>query len=413
MPLSLNQALDRALQTDNGLKAVGFDTLMVADYFHQAKSLRYPTLSLSAKARFINKLASIETPLFTKEIGSKETYQTDAQLSLPLFTGGKISSRIVAGRENLEATRAQFGAARIETAYRCRKAYFSVMAAGAMVKSTQSSLERLRLIRQDVANLFSAGLADSLDILEAASAFEMGNRSLTDARTAELNAADALGKIVGMTNPEVTIIPIEHPAPPQKPDVIALSGQMIARPELQQMLHAISAKQASISGNKALYFPDIVGFAGYSYGKPNQDMFNKTWNDYFSAGVTLNWSFNLGGQTSKGVRAAESAVSSARMSYNDLEENLKLQARVSLNEFAKGYDQFEIASREFELAGRKFDLAKKKQKEGHLSVNRLLELEADLTASERRLEAARIAFYLAENDYLYAIGSDRLFGGIR
>jgi outer membrane protein TolC len=57
-------------------------------------------------------------------------------------------------------------------------------------------------------------------------------------------------------------------------------------------------------------------------------------------------------------------------------------------------------------------LAEDKQKAGQMTVNRLLELEAELTETEQQFEAARLKYFAAVTDYLYAVGSDAIWGGL-
>jgi outer membrane protein TolC len=157
----------------------------------------------------------------------------------------------------------------------------------------------------------------------------------------------------------------------------------------------------------------VAGFGGYSVGKPNKDIFNKDWNDYFSVGLSLTWELNLGGKTSRNTWAARQAAQSARMGRHSLQEALAVQAATSLYSLKQAYAVLSSASAEYDLAARKFNLARQKQKAGELTVNRLLEMETDLTVSEQQTRSAVIQYFLAWTDYLYAIGSPEIYGGLR
>ncbi len=409
--MTLDEAVDRALMNNKSLKAAAFDTTAVVFDNYRARSYRYPSLSINSKARFISELQSITTSLFSKEIGSKEQYQTDVTLSVPIFTGGKISSRIRMTKEQLAASRLQFSTIRLQTIHVSKDVYYQLMAADVSVKATEASMVRLDIIRQNVENLYQSGLADSLDILETMLAYETGSRSLSDMKTNFINASDVLKNVIGETNLSIEIVPSKALEIPTKP---AYSSQTLSgvagRPELSRLVHVIKAADEAASERRAAYFPNISGFAGYSYGMPNQDMFNKSWNDYFSAGISLNWSFNLGRETSYAVKSARAKASSLEMSYRAMEEALVLKAKIAYNNTLKSFSSYEIVQRELQFARRKYALAQQKQKEGNLSVNRLLEMEAELTTAEKRYEASIISFYRAENDFLYAIGSDKTTG---
>ncbi|MEZ5360693.1 MAG: TolC family protein [Candidatus Zixiibacteriota bacterium] len=411
-PLTLETAIARALDTDAGLKAVGFERSSAEFRMKQAASNRYPVISLNAKARFIDELQSISTPLFSKEIGSKETYQFDATISMPVYTGGKIGSRIDMAGNQYRAVDMAWQAKRLEAAYRCRRAYFALLAAQAQREAVAASQKRIDVVTEDVTNLHAAGMADSLDVLETDLAREEIKLQIAAAETNRDNAAEALKKLIGEFDMHMQKLDtLFYPKAPHvaEADIAAL----MKRPELQQLAYLESAAQDAVSAIRAGYFPDISAFAGYSYGMPNQDMFDKSWNDYFSAGVLLSWSFNLGGQTRHTVGEAQAAVHRTVAERNDVEEALLLTARTALNKMQQAYNECEIVSREMHIAQRKYALAEEKRASGVLSVNRLLEIEAELTAVEKKSDAAIAAFYTAQAEFLFAIGSERLFGGVQ
>ena len=73
---------------------------------------------------------------------------------------------------------------------------------------------------------------------------------------------------------------------------------------------------------------------------------------------------------------------------------------------------YEINRDEYSIAKRRFGLAEGMRNAGQMTVNRLIELEADLTETEQHFEAARLRYFAAVTDYMYAIGSDALWEGM-
>lgn len=411
--VSLSEAIARSQEYQFGIKAARSDSLAGIKRYLQVRTLRFPTLSLDARTRFINKLQSISTPLFTKEMGSKDSYQADLMLSMPIYTGGRISGQIKRAHQAGLADASALQAKCLETAYRCRRAYLNIMAAGAVVEASQASLDRVRIVRDDVQHLYDNGLADSLDILEAEQALEAARRVLNDSRSGAANAAAALNMMMGLAADEVVTPTESAPEPSDESLIIIEAAPDLKRPELQRLDYAANAMEQAVALARGDYFPVLSGFAGYSVGMPNQDMFEKSWNDYFSVGLSLTWQFNLGGAAHKGVQEAQAQATSARMQHNDLRDALMLQATTSANTVHQVFRSYQIARREYDIADHKYRLARQRQQAGRLSVNRLLEMEAQLTAAQQQLDVARIHFYLAESDYLYAIGSKRIFGGLR
>jgi outer membrane protein TolC len=287
------------------------------------------------------------------------------------------------------------------------------MATRSLTEAASASLNRLTIINRDVQNLFENGVADSIDLLETELALEKGKQLLDQRRRDEANASAVLSRLIDLEENETinlmdTIIP-----PSQSKYQELLSRAVIKRPELDKFDYMIGAAEHAMDAEKGAYVPTLSGFAGYSYGMPNRDWFNKTWNDYFTVGLTLHWQLNLGGKTARNVDAARMRTASIRANRGDLHKSLLTGRDMAANNLRFSYDAYRISSNEFNIATRRFHLARLRQEAGQISVNRLLEMEADLTATEQQLRAATVQYYLAENEYLYAIGSDQLYGGLK
>jgi len=411
--LSLEDAVARAQDHSYTVRGARHDSAAAALTYQSAVRDRFPTLSFKAQSFYIDKLQKISIGPISRTLGSKENYQTDLTLSLPLYTGGRLSNGIGVKSDNRQAESMRLEAERMSIAYRTRRAYLTVLNSGTMVKSAQASLDRVNIIYRNVSNLYQSGLADSLDLLEADLAVESARQYVRRARTEEKNARVILFQLMG--DPPDTAVDLDENVP--DPDLtvygeIARSPEF-DRPELRQLESMISAADRASRIELGGYLPTVSGFVGYSYGMPNKDLFGKTWNDYVTGGVMLNWSLNVAGKTSKDVGAAREKAESARMSRKALLDNLQTQRSMALNNVSHAYETVGNFRTEYDISRRQYELAKAQQKVGRLTVNRLLEMEADLTTAEQQYRSSIFTYYLAETDLLYAVGSPRLFGGLR
>jgi outer membrane protein len=411
--LSLSDAIRLSQEHSYSIKSARSDSMAAAFDLSAAKAGRFPTLSLSAVGSYINKVQSITLPLVgSKTLGIKDNYQADLKLSLPLFTGGRISNQIKIQTVIAEGKAYSLQLERLDNAYLTRKAYLGFMASQAVTASASASFSRLKIIRDDVQNLYNAGMADSVDILEAEIALEKAQQNLDLQMTQQQNATSSLARLIGLGNADSISAPDSMPIPDFdtfrniKPSI-----EEINRPELQAIDSKVYAANLAVRLNASNYFPIFSGFGGYSYGKPNKDLFNHTWNDYWTAGLNLNWDFNLGGKTIYNVNSAKETATSIKMTKSDLEESLLLEAQTSLQNLALSYKSYVVLQRQFDLSQREFHLAENQERAGKISVNRLLELEANLTATEQLFRVSQINYYLSESDYLYAIGSPKIYGG--
>jgi outer membrane protein TolC len=410
--LSLEQVIELAEKNSLSVEAARHDSLAAAYRYRAAAALRYPVLSMNAKSFYINELQSVDMPLGSLEIGSRENYQTDANLSVPLFTGGSITSRIRMRESDVTVEGLRLRAERLRIAHASRRAYFELLNATSSVKATRASLERVQLIERDVRNLHGQGLADSLDILETRLAFEEAQQRLDETQTRRINAAAELARLVGYRSGEgIEIVEVLPPPAYSVTDTLEVTREMIDRPELRIVEERIRIAERAVTLERSKFFPTVSAYAGYSAGKPNRDLFNKTWNDYFSVGLSLQWDFNLRGQEYQEMQGLRHSAAAARMTKRDLEDSIVLRARIARTNLQQAYRSFETAQNKYDIAKRKFRLATERRTYGQLSVNRYLELEAELAATEEQYRASVSSYYIAETEYLYAIGSPAIFGG--
>jgi outer membrane protein TolC len=412
--LSLEQAIARALEHSYTVKAAAHDSAGADRQLKAARADRFPTLSLDAVSYAVDELQSFEIPIPgipPIEIGAKETYQADFKLTVPLFTGGKIAGNIGRFRAVTDAARAGLETRRLETGYQTRRAYLNLMLADISIRSVQASRKRLEIIRTDIKNLHDNGLADSTDILETELAFQKVLLQADYQATVRTNAAATLNKLLGADDTDNLILTeaIKDPPPDADADI---STDNINRPELAALRANIAAAENVSRLATADYFPNLSAYGGYSVGKPNKDMFNNTWNDYFSVGLALNWSFNLGGKKVHNKLSADRTAQSLEMTLNETEDSFALLARTARENVQYALAAYRISAGEFDIAERQFALAQKQQKAGKLSVNRLLEKEEELRVAQQAFEASKINYYAARTEYYFAVGSDKIYGGL-
>ena len=219
--------------------------------------------------------------------------------------------------------------------------------------------------------------------------------------------------LLGVPDTELIVATENIPEPqPLATDQSPAPGGVAARPELTAADHQIESAHYQRSIVKAGLLPVVNGMGGYALAKLNIGEREGPWQEIWWLGLTLSWDINLGGKEFSESNQALESVRSLELKRKDLENSLALQARIAWNNAEKAYTIFNISRDEYHISARRFALAEDKQKAGQMAVNRLLELEADLTQTEQQFEAARLKYFAAVTDYLYAIGSDAIRGGL-
>jgi len=413
--ITLESALQMAEEHSHTLKATRANLNAADQAVTAARAERFPTLSFDARAGYIDEIPTLELsipglPPISRELGSNDSYQTDLRLTVPLFTGGRLSSAIKqaeSGRDYRQALDLVeqdnlFLATRIEFLQLCQ--------ASKLRDAATASERRIQILREGVAARLDAGVADSVDLLEvrlaATQAMARSSQASTAVRSAEIKLLSRLGLPVHeQLDPIVTL---SGPGPQQ----VSMTTPADRLPRLRAAAAMISQGQATLDSRRAAFYPTLGIYAGYSYGKPNTNLFADEFNDSYSVGAQLQWSLNLGGGSKAKRNSAVHMLEAARWQYDQLSETLDREARLAFEQWQLSLTHFATAHTERDIGRENFRLAQAQHENGSIASNRLLEIEKSLAEAEARLAAARVDFYIAQSIYFYAVGDDRLRKGL-
>lgn len=411
--VSLAEAIGLAEKNAFEVKAAYHNSLSAEHGLHAAKGAWFPTLSAGGNAIGFHPQDPLGFGAVQISPDWQEVYATNLRLNYSVYTGGRRTNDIGRQRENLGVASSELAATKLANAYDCRQAYIGLLIADRTLGSAEASSKRIAIIQTDVQNLFAAGMADSIDVLETELSRRSIERLLEESHTRRRNASATLARLLGTAETD-TIIPTEViPEPdPLRVGRIEGRGDVARRPELSVVDHRIESARYQRSIVRASLLPVVNGMGGYALIKPNMGERESSWQDMWFLGLTLAWDLNLGGKEFSESSQALEVVRSLEMKRKDLEDSLALQAQIAWNNIDGAYAVYGISREELNIARRRFALAEDKQKAGQMTVNRLLELEAELTETEQQFEAARLKYFAAVTDYLYAVGSDAIWGGL-
>jgi outer membrane protein len=411
--LSLDQALHLAEQNSGQLKAYQAAYDAADATVGSARSERFPTLSLDSRAVYISDIASLNINIpgifeMSREIGSKEIYQADLRLALPLYTGGRISSAIASAESVREYAQASARATLSAIQLQARLDYFGLRRAIQTKRAAEASMDRTTIISNDIQSSFSAGAADSVDILEARLALSRAEFQLRQAEVLVRTQTVQLATRLGLSITE----PVEAVDTLPDPGNIPLTTPVISRPELVAAGASVSLARAGLKSKNSGWLPTLSAFTGYSYGKPNNDQFSGDWNDYYTFGAQLQWSLNLGLGNARRIASARAELEAARFRLQDLSEAINREAEIAAENLRLAFIRYLSARDQLEITRDNYRLARSQHENGILSANRLLEIEASLTEIEALALAAKVDFYIVQSGYYYATGDENLGKGL-
>ena len=411
--LTLEQAMQMAREHSFAIKKAQASALGAGSDLSAARAERLPTLGVTGVASYTNKTAQMNINVpglisLQREIGSKEKYQTDFRLNMPLFTGGRISGGIDAATASADYYQALESATTDQITYVAHLEYLNLSRADQLLAASESARRRTGLIQQNITSLFEAGSADSIALLDARLAVSKADQAVDQAKTNRRGSEIRMLTLIGIDPSENLTVTDTLPEPQLDPAKGSLSSQ---KAELRAAEAAVRLSQSRIRLAKVEFWPTISAYGGYSYGKPNLDQFNATWNDYWTVGANLNWSFNIGGRAASKTRTARFNTTAAQSERDLTKENLERDISLSYEQMKLAYTKYQNSLDQFQIANDNYRLAKQQHQNGDLATNRLLEIEADLSSSESNLAAAKADFFAAQTAYRFALGSDTITKG--
>ncbi len=186
-PLPLDTYLQRAYASRFDYQAAMAQVRAAELSRKGAAAGRYPSLDLNANFGDIG-----VTPA-----QSNGTWQVNAGLTIPIFTGGKVHSDVLEADAQLRQARSQLGDLRGRIDYEVRTALLDLSAAAQQVEVARSSVDLAEQTLTQSQDRFSAGIADNLEVVQAqetvASAHESYIQSLYAHNLAKVELARAIG----------------------------------------------------------------------------------------------------------------------------------------------------------------------------------------------------------------------------
>lgn len=324
-------------------------------------------------------------------------------VTMPLYTGGRVSSLIEAAEREMEAAAGDLSAGEADLVLETTSAYWDLVTARASVSVLEDALRTYDAHVTDARNRESHGLAARNEVL----AVQVERDRAELARLRAANAASVveanLARLIGA--PEGTVL---EPSDSLEPGAASAAGEASGterlveralrnrseRVSLEARARAAEARsRAARSGS----LPRIDFNAGYDYARPNRRILPLTdaWNDSWDASVTVSYRFYDGGRTRAEVARDASLALAARRRLEDLDRRIRLEVTQRLMELDTARSSVDVAERNVVSATENRRVASERYRAGVIPSSELLDAEtALLRASLDRTSAladARVA----------------------
>lgn len=408
-PETLAQAWSKALISDAGLAAVSLETDSARAGERAAKSERWPQVEAGASYTRLDDAPalSISTPAFSfvspKIFSNDDFVMRHAQLTLPVFTGGSLSSGVRSARASRHAAEAVERSATADLKLAVANAYLDVLRTRRVVRAAESSVAALESHLKDVTAMVEVQARGQADLLASRVAASASRQQLARARLAAATALGHYNRHLG--EPLDRFVELES-VPPVVLDVAETDLARLQERALRQRgeLVSLSAQADSLTAaaraelGKGL--PVIAVTA--SYQKLENTVLDR--DEFSMVGVGVKWTLFDGGKFRHRAAALRRSGESLRQRHAELESLVRLEVQQSRLGIIEADARVELARDAIAEATENVRITRDLYSEGLATNTQVLEAVTLQISAEGQVTDAVFDAALARLRLLRAIG---------
>ena len=377
---TLAEAWARADAEDNALAAVRSQAEAAELDAAAARAQRWPSLAVGGGYTRLDDAPAFDfgftgLPVTPPELfGGDDFWMGAATVTVPLYTGGRISSSLAATEARGRSAGAQVAGAEEDLKIAVADAYVGVLRARKALAVAESNVTTLEALVSDISAMFERELVPKNDLLAVQVA-------LADARQGRLRAANAAEIALAAYNrrlgePLTRPAEIEDalPAPeglPADPDEL-VKAALDRRSELKALDAQAVAYGQLAKTERARVLPQLSVTGAYNYLE-NTFLDDE---DFASVGVGVQWALFDGGQARKRAAALERTKRATEQQRADAQSLVELQVRQAWLDVSETQQRVQVTADAVEQSEENLRIARERYGAGLGTQTQLLEAES-------------------------------------
>jgi outer membrane protein TolC len=419
--LTLDQAVQLAVENNRGLKNSSLDVDKAQDQVNAARTRQFPSISLYVLAS--QQLTPVE---FTFEKGVLGTFEDvgpipaeDTLVSTPLqptgFVVGRVSQpltslfRIRRSIETLktgaEVAREQTRAERQTVVRDVKRLYYNLQQSQALLRSLRETLKLYQEIERLTTQYVEQQTALKADLLEIQTRIAQTEQDELSLQNRLASGKEQLNQLLGRT--VLTDFELEPVGASAGLDIDLLDARRSAlenRPEIRQAHLRHEQAQWDMKAKKAEYIPDLaVEFNSIALVNFNRFLPNQTQ----SVGLSLSWEPFDWGRKKQEVAEKRHTVEQTVNAAADAENQVIMDVNDKYRQLQQNRLQVRVARLSQETAVESLRVVKNKYETDAVLLKDVLQAQAAVEDGNTSYEKALLAFWDARAEFERALGEDR------
>lgn len=374
---TLEEAWKIALSVDKRLISEQKNVDAMEQSLLAAKSSRLPNLSIESSYTILNEspaailnIPGMPSGQITMSEDKSLLYKTF--ISVPLFTGGKITNGINAASANFKVSVSELKKVYLDIKLNVVEAYTNVLRAKHWVDVAESNVKSLSSHVHDVSNLFEQGMITKNELLAANVSLADANQRLIQARNNLDNAKALYNKLLGRNlEKDVEIEDIQ--AENLQVDIESLTSIALRnRPELSSLSEQAESIRFQADAIKASLYPQITFSAGYNYQQNKYQAYEGLW----TAIVGVKWEVFDGGVIRHNANALLKKADSINNLREDISSLIALQVRQACLDVQETLKRIDVTKDALKQSEENLRVTRDRYREGVGTNTEVLDAEA-------------------------------------
>jgi outer membrane protein TolC len=354
--LSLKLAHDLMLTNNGEVKASSFEVKAMEEEHKAAKGLRLPTVSVSGtyihldedikmdlnhQRDLVGGLLSISDASavlgnWNLTLQEKNLGFASADISMPLFSGGKINAANKASEIKLELTETNHQIKEEELTINLINYFFKLKLANEAYKLRKEVYDVILLHNNQATKFFENGMIPEVETLNAKVALSNANRELLGAKKDVDLATTAVQNLIGLNESVLISTNFIHPLI-VKPLREFQNDMLLENKQLKTIEKNYELAKVGVKVENSDYFPKVGMMGKYILGRENLSLVETKW----FVGVGVEWELFNGFQREHKIKASKYKISQVEEIEKQARLNLATYTEKLYNSMQKQLEQYE------------------------------------------------------------------------
>ena len=336
---------------------------------------------------------------FTKD------YQFYLNFSLPLFTGGRLTSGYKQAKYNLRSTEEAVRQSKHITVFNAKKAFYGYLLTKDFVKVAEEAVDVAEKHLKNVKSLYGVGMASKFDLLRSEVQVANLKPQLIKARNNLKIAELSLKTLLGLDLSQPIEIKGYLTYEPFEPDLEeSVSKAMLKRPEISQLKYQKQMAGQGLKLARASNLPSFAVSATYNFWADQLNFRKDTWQSFYTVNLVFTIPLFNGFATSARVAQSKAMIKELGFTQKGLIDIIKFEVRKAILRLQEAKESLLSQEKNVEQAQESLRIAELNFSEG-------LATTLDISSAQAALSQAKTNYSQALYDYVMSLAElDKAMG---